>query len=241
GPRPDERPTLVFLHEGLGCLGMWGNFPARVASDTNCGALVYSRSGYGDSTPLERPRTPRYLHQEALHVLPEVLHTMGIERSVLIGHSDGASIALIYAGGTPAPATCALVLEAPHVFVEDITIEGVREAGGLYRSTDLSQKLARYHGDQTNAVFWSWYDTWLSAEFRDWNIEEYLSRINRPMLLIQGEDDEYGTQRQVEAIRSQVAAPAQLIMLPTCGHTPHHNQHEVTLTTMVGFIGSLVG
>lgn len=139
GPRPDERPTLVFLHEGLGCLGMWGNFPARVASDTNCGAFVYSRSGYGDSTPLERPRTPRYLHQEALHVLPEVLHAMGIEQSVLIGHSDGASIALIYAGGTPAPATCGLVLEAPHVFVEDITIEGVRKAGELYRSTDLSQ------------------------------------------------------------------------------------------------------
>ncbi len=236
GPGPGERPTLVFLHEGLGCVGMWRDFPARVAAATGCGALVYSRCGHGDSEPLPRPRTPRYLHHEALAVLPQVLEVMAIERSVLIGHSDGASIALIHAGATASPKTLGLVLEAPHVFVEDVTLAGIERAGELYRTTDLGERLTRYHGDQTNAVFWGWHDIWRDPAFRDWNIEEYLARITCPVLVIQGEDDEYGTKRQVDAIVSQASGPAAALMLAACGHTPHRDQPQAVLQAIDRFV-----
>lgn len=238
GPAPHEATSLVFLHEGLGCLGMWRNFPAHVAELTGCGALLYSRSGYGDSTPLERPRTARYLHEEALKVLPEVLRINAVEQPLLIGHSDGASIALIYAGCGRFDVR-ALILEAPHVFVEDATIKGIERTGEHYRGTDLSQKLARYHGDQTNAMFWSWYDTWLSPAFRDWNIEECLSDVTCPVLIIRGEDDEYGTSEQLKAVVSQVSGPVETLMLSDCGHTPHRDQPEQTLQRMTRFIKQL--
>lgn len=240
GPGPGERPTLVFLHEGLGCVGMWRDFPARVAAATGCGALVYSRCGYGDSEPLPRPRTSRYLHHEALAVLPQVLAVVAIERSILIGHSDGASIALIYAGATASPKTLGLVLEAPHVFVEDVTIEGIKRTGELYRTTDLGERLARYHGDQTNAVFWGWHDTWLEPGFRDWNIEEYLARIRCPVLVIQGEDDEYGTKRQVDAIASQASEPVAALMLAAYGHTPHRDQSEAVFQAIDRFMRDVI-
>lgn len=235
-PSTDAVPTLVFLHEGLGCLAMWRDFPAQLASATGCGAFVYSRAGYGDSAPLERARTPAYLHDEALVVLPAVLRAMDIGRPILIGHSDGASIALLYASATATTGTLALILEAPHVFVEDITIEGIKRTGELYRSTELAQRLARYHGDQTNAVFWGWYDTWLSPEFRTWNIEACLPGVSCPLLILQGEDDEYGTMKQVEAVASQVSAPAEVVMLPSCGHTPHRDQQTRVAKAMAGFI-----
>ncbi len=240
GPGPAQAPTLIFLHEGLGCAGMWKDFPLWVAERTGCGALIYSRSGYGDSAPLDRPRTARYLHDEALTVLPQVLEAMNIRHAIFIGHSDGASIALIYAAAGGAQATLGLVLEAPHVFVEDITLAGIERTGELYRTTDLAQKLSRYHGDQTNAVFWSWYDTWLSPEFRHWNIEEYCPRIACPLLLIQGEDDEYGTKRQVDAILSRVVTPAQAVMLPECGHVPHREQPQATLEAITRFVQGIV-
>ncbi len=240
GPAPAQAPTLVFLHDGLGCADTWRDFPARLAERTGCGALIYSRSGHGDSAPLDRPRTARYLHDEALAVLPQVLRTMDIRQSIFIGHSDGASIALIYAGAGGAEATLGLVLEAPHVFVEDITIAGIERVGEMYRTTDLAQKLARYHGDQTNAVFWSWYDTWLSPEFRHWNIEAYCRHIVCPLLVIQGEDDEYGTKRQVDAVVSQVSTPAEAVMLPACGHMPHRDQAQATLEAMTRFVQGIV-
>lgn len=240
GPAPAQAPTLVFLHDGLGCADTWRDFPARVAARTGCGALIYSRSGHGDSAPLDRPRTARYLHHEALTVLPQVLRTMNIRQSIFIGHSDGASIALIYAGAGVAEATLGLVLEAPHVFVEDITIAGIERAGEIYRTTDFAQKLARYHGDQTNAVFWSWYDTWLSPEFRHWNIEAYCRRIACPLLVIQGEDDKYGTKRQVDAVVSQVPTPAEAVMLPACGHTPHREQTQAALEAVTRFVQGIV-
>ncbi|MFQ5755572.1 MAG: alpha/beta fold hydrolase [Acidiferrobacterales bacterium] len=240
GPAPAESPTLVFLHEGLGCLGMWKDFPPQLAAHTGCSALIYSRSGYGDSSPLARPQTSHYLHDEALTVLPAVLQAMDVSQPILIGHSDGASLALIYAGSDISAAR-GLILEAPHVFVEDVTLAGVRRAGETYRSTDLAQKLARFHGDQTNAVFWRWYDTWLSPEFRDWNIEEYLPRIKCPVMIIQGEGDEYGTKEQVDAIASQVSGPVEVLTLPGCGHTPHRDQIEVTSQAMTGFVRTLLG
>ncbi|MEE8511852.1 MAG: alpha/beta hydrolase [Acidiferrobacterales bacterium] len=239
GPGPAESPTLVFLHEGLGCLGMWKDFPPQLAAHTGCGAFIYSRSGYGDSTPLAHPRTSRYLHDEALTVLPAVLQAMDISQPILIGHSDGASLALIYAGSDTSAAR-GLILEAPHVFVEDVTLEGIRRAGETYRSTDLAQKLARFHGDQTNAVFWGWYDTWLSPEFRDWNIAEYLPQIKCPVMIIQGEGDEYGTKKQVDAITSQIAGPVEVVMLSDCGHTPHRDQREQTTWAAVPFIKRVV-
>ncbi len=238
GPSADAAPTLVFLHEGLGCLAMWRDFPARVVSATGCGAFVYSRAGYGDSAPLERARTLSYLHDEA-RLLPAVLRAMDIERFILIGHSDGASIALLYASSSATSGTLGLVLEAPHIFVEDITIEGIKRTGELYRSTDLAQRLARYHGDQTNAVFWGWYDTWLSPAFRTWNIEACLPGVSCPVLILQGEDDEYGSENQVEAITSQVSGPVELVMLPNCGHTPHRDQQTRVAKAMVDFIKQL--
>lgn len=240
GPAPARTPTLVFLHDGLGCADTWRDFPARVAERTGCAALIYSRCGHGDSAPLDRPRTARYLHDEALTVLPQVLRAMNIRQPIFIGHSDGASIALIYAGAAGAETTLGLVLEAPHVFVENITVAGIERTGEAYRTTDLAQRLARYHGDQTNAVFWSWYDTWLSPEFRHWNIEEYFPRIGCPLLVIQGEDDEYGTKRQVDAVVSQVSAPAEAVMLSECGHTPHRDQAQATLEIMARFVQGIV-
>jgi pimeloyl-ACP methyl ester carboxylesterase len=240
GPGPDETPTLVFLHEGLGCLRMWRDFPAHLAARTECGALVYSRRGYGGSAALERAHTSRYLHDEASTALPAVLAALEIRRPILIGDSDGASIALLYAGSAPVAAPLGLILEAPHVFVEPITRKGIERMGELFRSTDLARKLARYHDDRTNAVFWNWYDTWLSAEFRSWNIESCLSAITCPLLIVQGEDDEYGTTRQVDAIAAQVSGPAQALVLPACGHTPHRDQPQTVLAAMAKFIRSLV-
>lgn len=238
-PSTGELPTLVFLHEGLGCLAMWRDFPQRLASATGCGAFVYSRAGHGDSAPLEQARTPAYLHDEALVVLPAVLQVMDIRRSILIGHSDGASIALLYAGTAAAAGTLGLILEAPHIFVEDITIEGIRRTGELYRSSELGHKLARYHGDQTNAVFWGWYDTWLSPAFRDWNIEACLPGVHCPLLILQGQEDEYGTEKQVEAVASQVSGSVEVIMLPGCGHAPHRDQQTRVTKAMADFIGRL--
>jgi pimeloyl-ACP methyl ester carboxylesterase len=240
GPGPSQAPTLVFLHEGLGCLAMWRDFPAQLAACAGCGALIYSRSGYGNSTPSAGRRTSGYLHHEARNVLPEVLRAFNIKRPILIGHSDGASIALIYAS-TITCAARALILEAPHVFVEDVTLEGIRRTGELYRHTDFARKLARWHGDQTDAMFWNWYDTWLSPEFRDWNIEAGLPRITCPVMVIQGEDDEYGTKAQVDAIASQVAGAVEVLMLPDCGHTPHRDQREQAARAMIHFLERFLG
>ncbi len=238
GRVPSQTPTLVSLHEGRGCLAMWRDFPAQLAPRAGCGALIYSRSGYGNSTPLAGRRTSRYLHHEALNVLPEVLRALDIQRPILIGHSDGASIALIYAGRDIYDPR-AVIVEAPHVLVEEKTLAGIRRAGELYRQTDLAQRLTRYHGDQTSSVFWDWYDLWLSPEFRDWNIEGVLPQITCPLMIVQGEDDEYGTKTEVDAIASQVAGASEVLVLSDCGHTPHRDRSESTLAAMAGFIRKL--
>lgn len=239
GPDPDEAPTLVFLHEGLGSLATWKDFPNEVAAATGCGAFLYSRWGYGKSDPRIDPCNKHYLRDEALTALPEVLSQMGIRQPILIGHSDGASLALIYAGANSNDLR-GLVLEAPHVFVEDITLAGIERVGQLYKSTDLPQRLARLHGDQANAVFQNWYETWLGPDFRSWNIEAYLPAIRCPLLIIQGEDDEYGTIKQVDAIRTQVSGPVEVRMLPNCRHTPHRDQRQATYQAMTQFIRNLI-
>jgi pimeloyl-ACP methyl ester carboxylesterase len=240
GPAPTDAPALVFLHEGLGCVSMWRDFPARLAAATGCGALVYSRSGYGKSDPVSLPRPVRFMHGEALITLPRVLDELNVSDAILVGHSDGGSIALIYAGSARAKQVRGLVLEAPHVFVEDISIDSITRAAENYAQRDLRMQLERYHGDNVDCAFRGWNEVWLDPAFRSWNIEEYLPAIQVPVLLIQGENDEYGTLRQVEAIENGTAGPVQTLIIPNCGHSPHRQQPESTLQKMTSFIRDLL-
>ncbi len=230
-----NRPTLVFLHEGLGSVAMWRDFPARVAQATGCRTLVYSRYGYGQSDVLAAPFGTDYMHLEAQQTLPELLAALEIENPVLIGHSDGGSIALIHAGSGHEVA--GVVVMAPHCFVEDISIRGIEAAKLVAENTDLLQKLARYHQDAVR-TFWGWNDIWLHPDFRAWNIEATLPGIRGPILAIQGEDDEYGTLAQLDAIGAQaVNSPAvDILKLADCRHSSHKDQPEAVLRAIVDFI-----
>lgn len=237
--RGEDGETLVFLHEGLGSIGQWRDFPSRLSEKTGLPALVYDRWGYGKSEPFTLPRDTRYLHDEALAGLPAILDACHIDKAILIGHSDGGSIALIYASKHP-DRVLAVITEAAHVFVEDVTLEGIREAVDVYAAADLGKRLARYHGDKTELVFHGWADTWLSPEFRNWNIEEVLPGVRCPVLIIQGIDDRYGTPAQVRAIERQVSGRAETLLV-RCGHIPHAEAREEVLEAMAGFIGALHG
>ena len=228
-----DRPTLVFLHEGLGSVAMWRDFPSRVAHATNCNALVYSRYGYGNSEPLREPRRVSYMHDEALATLPELLDQLAIDRPILVGHSDGASIALIHAGGSRRPVG-GLVLMAPHVLVEDISIASIAAAKLTYETSDLRAKLAQYHAD-VDSAFWGWNRIWLDPDFRRWNIEDCLPRVSCPVIAMQGEDDEYGTMEQLARIGRQVA-DAELLTLKDCRHSPHRDQPEAVIGAITGFV-----
>lgn len=238
-PATDEgQPTLLLLHEGLGCVAMWRDFPAKLAAASGCRVVVWSRPGYGASQAYPEPRNLRYMHREAEESLPALLAALQIERPILIGHSDGGSIALIFAGAFPAVPRGIAVM-APHEFVEDVTLAGIRSARVVWETTDWPKKLGRYHHDAPR-VFSDWNDTWLSPPFRDWNIEEYLPKICCPVLAMQGEDDEYATMRQIDAIAEQVPG-TQLIKLPNCGHTPQRDQEVAVLAALVGFIKRVSG
>jgi pimeloyl-ACP methyl ester carboxylesterase len=229
-----EEPALVFLHEGLGSVGLWREFPARLAAQTGRRGLVYSRAGHGFSDVPAVPRTPRFMHDEALDVLPGVLAAAGVREPVLVGHSDGASIALIHAASHPVRA---LVLLAPHVFVEDLSVASIAEARNAFETTDLRERMGRHHRD-AEATFRLWNDIWLAPEFRDWNIEDVLPHITAPVLLIQGEHDQYGTLAQVEAVRDGVAGPAELVVLDA-RHAPHLEAPEETLAAAARFVAGL--
>ena len=230
-------PALVFLHEGLGSILQWRDFPARLAQATGCRVLLYNRYGYGQSDTLAEPRVGvRFMHDEALISLPQVLAALGIEAPVLVGHSDGASIALIHAGA--GHAARGLALMAPHVFVEDICIRSIAKAKHTFETSDIRERLGKYHRDPAK-TFYLWNDVWLEPEFLRWNIEEYLPGIRVPVLAVQGEDDDYGTMAQLEAIQRQVAARCELLKLPHCGHSPHRDQPEAVLAALTRFIGSL--
>jgi pimeloyl-ACP methyl ester carboxylesterase len=231
-----DASTLVFLHEGLGSVSMWRDFPQKAAAATGCTVVVYSRYGHGDSDILREPRAVDYMHVEALEALPELLDKLSIRDPVLVGHSDGASIALICAGARGC--TKGLVAMAPHVFVEDISVKSIAEAKTAFETTDLPQKLARYHADAAK-TFWGWNDIWLHPDFRSWNIEEVLPRVVCPVLAIQGFEDEYGTMGQLEAIAKQTGGPIELLRLADCRHSPHRDQPGVVLEAMVRFIGQL--
>jgi pimeloyl-ACP methyl ester carboxylesterase len=236
GSAPDAAPTLVFLHEGLGSVSMWRDFPARLAAATGCGALVYSRAGYGGSDPVPLPRPLRFMHDEALLSLPEVLRAAGVREALLVGHSDGASIALIHAGAGASTVVRALVLEAPHVFVEDLSIRSIAAAAEAFTTGDLRSRLERHHGANVEVAFWGWNRAWLDPGFRSWNLEEYLPGVRAPVLLIQGAQDEYGTLRQLDAIEQGCAAPVRRLVLEGCGHSPHRDQPDRTLASMAAFV-----
>jgi pimeloyl-ACP methyl ester carboxylesterase len=225
----------VFLHEGLGCVGTWRDFPAEVARASGLGALVYSRWGYGGSDPVTPPRPLTYMHDEAHRSLPEVLAAAGVRDAILIGHSDGASIALIHAGSGAADRVRALVLLAPHVFCEDVSVQSIALAAEAYRQGDLRERLERRHGANTEGAFWGWNRAWLDPAFRAWNIEEFLPRVRVPVLVIQGLDDEYGTLHQVEAIEAQCGGPVERLLLPACGHAVHRDQPDAARDAIARF------
>jgi len=232
----DGRPTLLLLHEGLGCVALWRDFPAKLAAATGCRVVVWSRAGYGGSEPYPEARTPRYMHREALEALPALLAALSIDRPLLVGHSDGGSIALIFAGAFP-EVPLGVAVMAPHEFVEAETLAGILAAKTAWTASDWPQRLARYHAD-AQRVFSDWNDTWLSPAFHDWNIEDYLPAIRCPLLAMQGEDDEYATMRQIDVIAERVPG-ARLLKLPNCGHSPQRDQEAAVLAALAGFVGGL--
>jgi pimeloyl-ACP methyl ester carboxylesterase len=233
------QPTLVLLHEGLGSIAQWRDFPQQLSMATGLAALVYDRVGHGGSDPLSAVRGAHYLHQEAEESLPALLEACGITVPLLVGHSDGGTIALLYAANFP-ERPGGVVTEAAHVFVEEVTLTGIRAAVEAYESGDLRGRLARHHGERTGPMFRGWSDTWLSPGFRHWNIEAALPHIRCPILAIQGEDDEYATPAQVHAIVARVSGRAEALLLPGCGHTPHHQARERVLREIARFVGKKV-
>lgn len=234
----EGRPTLLLLHEGLGSVTMWRHFPEKLAAATGCRLIVWSRAGYGGSEPYPEPRTVRYMHREGEEMLPALLEALKIDRPILIGHSDGGSIALIFAGAFPEE-PLGVVVMAPHEFIEAETLAGIRAARQIWDDTDWPHKLARYHRDAPQ-VFSDWNDCWLSPPFRDWNIEEYLPKIRCPVLAIQGEEDEYATMRQIEVIAEQVPG-TELLKLPKCGHSPQRDQEALVLDALAAFVSRASG
>ncbi|MCZ7678331.1 MAG: alpha/beta hydrolase [Sandaracinaceae bacterium] len=237
--RSDAGPTLVFLHEGLGSVSAWRDFPAAVARATSCPALVYSRAGYGRSDPVALPRPLTYMHDEAREVLPELLDATGVDDAVLIGHSDGGSIALMYAASSHGRARVrGLVLEAPHVFCEDRSVEAIARARDEYLHGGLRERLARHHAD-VDVAFWGWNRAWLDPDFREWNIESFLPEVRAPALVIQSDDDPYGTLRQVDAIEARSGGPVERLVLDRCGHSPHRDRPDEVLAAVARFVRTL--
>jgi pimeloyl-ACP methyl ester carboxylesterase len=235
GPRPHEAPTIVMLHEGLGCVGLWGTFPERLASATGAGVFVYSRAGYGKSSPGKMPRSIHFMDEEALDVLPRVLAAIGFERGILFGHSDGASIVTIYAGGVQDHRVRGLVLMAPHFFTEEMGLAEIRRARDDYAAGALREKLKRWHSD-VDCAFRTWNEPWLNPDFRDWDITEALGYIRVPILIVQGADDQYGTRKQIEAALQECYCPVEVAIMPGARHSPHRDAPVPTLDAVSAFI-----
>lgn len=233
---PAARGTpLVFLHEGLGSVAAWRDFPRALCERLGAPGLVYSRRGYGQSDPLAAPRGTDYLHHEALAVLPALRAALGIERPMLVGHSDGGSIALLHAARF-VDATAGLVVLAPHIFVEEVGLRSIRRARTAYAEGDLKQRLGRHHADPDSAFF-GWNDAWLDPAFASWNIEAEIASIRCPVLAVQGVDDEYGTMAQIRGIARAVRG-TRLLELERCGHAPQRDQPEALLEAVRGFVAA---
>lgn len=234
GPSPADAPTIVMLHEGLGSAAMWGDFPERLQAATGAGVFVYSRAGYGASSPVKLPRPLDYMHREALDVLPKLLERIGFRRGLLLGHSDGASIAAIYAGGVADHRLEGAVLMAPHFVVEDVSVASIAEIKTAYETTELRGKLARWHKDVDNA-FHGWNGAWLDPKFRDWDISDYLAYIRVPILVMQGVDDQYGTLRQAEIAQEECYCPVDLKIIAGAAHSPQREAPGPTLDAIAQF------
>ncbi len=231
-------PTLIFLHDSLGCIELWRDFPQLLGQATICNVLVYDRQGYGKSEPFSSvDRNNNYLEIEA-DLLNALMEKLSIQTAILFGHSDGGSIALIAAAKYPEKIK-GVITEGAHIFVEDITLKGIKDVVEAYRTTNLRQKLTKYHGDKTEAVFWAWAKMWLSEEFEFWNIEPFLPHIKCPVLVIQGEEDEYGSLEQVDGILSQVSGETQKLIIPSVAHTPHKEAKELVLAKTAAFINQI--
>jgi len=241
-PERRDAPLLVFLHEGLGSVAMWKDWPQRVCDAAGCRGLVYSRYGYGQSTarPAGEKWPVSFMHDQAREVLPALFATLGVDatrdRPVLFGHSDGGSIALLYAAMHP-QAVAGVVAAAPHILVEDISVASIEQARRAYLDTDLPARLGRYHADADSA-FWGWNDIWLDPAFRAWDIRDYLPDVRCPVLALQGLDDEYGTLEQIRGIR-RAAPQTHLLEIPDCGHSPHKDQPDVVIAAVADFVGGL--
>ena len=235
--RAADEAALVFLHEGLGCVAMWRDFPETVSHLTGRQGFVYSRAGFGRSDPIVRTQPDEFHEREAYKVLPAILDAARIKAAILIGHSDGGTIALMAAGRDPR--IQGVVSMAAHVFNEDITRAGIRDARVAWETTDLRAKLTRYHGDNVDNAFFGWNDTWLRDDFRDWNVEACLAAVTCPVLVVQGADDQYGSPAQVEAIATGVSGPSEVFMIPDCGHAPHHEAPETLFPCINDFIARL--
>jgi pimeloyl-ACP methyl ester carboxylesterase len=239
GPKPAQAPTIVMLHEGLGSVALWSDFPDKLQAATGAGVFVYSRAGYGASTKVKLPRPLDYMHVEALEVLPQLLERIGFRRGLLVGHSDGASIAAIYAGAVQDHRVQAIALLAPHFIVEDVSVASIAAIKQAYETTDLKSKLARWHKDVDNA-FYGWNGAWLDPKFRDWDISEYLAYIRVPVAIVQGVNDEYGTIRQVEIAREECYCPVDVTEIPGAGHSPHREAPGATLDAISEFANAVL-
>jgi pimeloyl-ACP methyl ester carboxylesterase len=235
GPQPDEAPTIVLLHEGLGCVGLWGEFPAALAAATGLGVFAYSRAGYGQSSDIALPRPLSYMHDEAERALPRLLDAIGFRRGYLVGHSDGASIAAIYAGSHEDHRVRGLSLIAPHFLVEDVGLAEISKAKAAYETGDLKPRLARWH-KHVDSAFLGWNGAWLDPEFRKWDISEFLAYIRVPVQIVQGAEDQYGTVRQIEVAREECYCPVDVVLLDGIRHSPHREAPETAVRTIAAFV-----
>jgi len=240
GPQPSAAPAIVLLHEGLGCAGLWGDFRETLSQATGCGVFAWSRGGYGKSSPVDLPRPITYMHEEAQQVLPALLDRIAAKQVILAGHSDGASIAAIYAGSFRDPRLAGISLMAPHFFLEELSITSIREAKVAYETTDLRSKLARWH-ENVDVAFYGWNDAWCNPDFHNWDLREYLPRISVPVQIIQGEDDQYGTVHQLEAAREQCNVEVETHLLPGIKHSPYRETPDVTCGLIARFAGRVLG
>ena len=239
GPRPDAAPTLILLHEGLGSAGMWGDFPEKLAAATGFGVFAYSRVGYGQSSPAALPRTLDFMHVEARQTLPRLLDAIGFQQGILVGHSDGASIAAIYGGSVQDRRVRGLVLMAPHFIVEDVTMAAIVAIRKAFDTTEVRARFQRWHAD-ADATVRGWSDVWLNNDVRAWDLREDLAYIRVPILIIQGEHDDFGTVRQIEIAREECTCPVDVLLMPDVKHIPHREAPDATLAAIAGFCSRLL-
>jgi pimeloyl-ACP methyl ester carboxylesterase len=239
GPAPNDAPTLVLLHEGLGCVALWRDFPDVLAETTGCGVFAYSRLGYGSSDPVTLPRPMSYMHDEALEVLPHVLDAAAVRRAVLIGHSDWGSIAAVHAGAVRDPRVAGVVMIAAHFSVEDVNIAAIRAIKDTYATGDLRERLARYHRN-VDVAFHGWNDAWLDPRFLDFDITEQLSRIEVPVLALQGADDPYGTNEQLRILERVATCPLETRVIAGARHAPHLEARQATLDAILPFVRNVL-